>query len=80
MTFNDNPEKTIDFRRYLKGPVFEPLKDVKYFKRFFSMAGQSPGRTVRTLRPRNCTRAWTSALSVERPSQAIEADANTQRG
>ena len=28
-------EKTIDFRRWLKGPVFEPLKDLKYFRRFF---------------------------------------------
>ena len=34
VTFDDNSEKTIDFRRYLKGPVFEPLKDVKYFRRF----------------------------------------------
>jgi hypothetical protein len=35
VTFDDHSEKTIDFRRYLKGPVFEPLKDVKYFRRFF---------------------------------------------
>lgn len=35
VTFDDNSEKTIDFRRWLKGPVFEPLKDVKYFQRFF---------------------------------------------
>jgi hypothetical protein len=33
--FDDSSEKTIDFRRWLKGPVFEPLKDVKYFRRFF---------------------------------------------
>lgn len=35
VTFNDNSEKTIDFTQWLKGPVFEPLKDVEYFKRFF---------------------------------------------
>lgn len=35
VTFDDNSEKTIDFRGYLKGPVFEPLKNVKYFQRFF---------------------------------------------
>ena len=35
VTFDDHSEKTIDFRHYLKGPVFEPLKDVKYFRRFF---------------------------------------------
>lgn len=33
--FNDSTEKTIDFRPWLRGPVFEPLKDPKYFKRFF---------------------------------------------
>jgi hypothetical protein len=35
VTFDDNSEKTIDFRPYLKGPVFEPLKDLKYFRRIF---------------------------------------------
>jgi len=35
VTFDDNCEKTIDFQQWLKGPVFEPLKDVKYFRRFF---------------------------------------------
>ncbi|MHC9062587.1 DUF2442 domain-containing protein [Nitrospira sp. CMX1] len=35
VTFDDNSENTIDFRRYLKGPVFDPLKDVKYFRQFF---------------------------------------------
>ena len=31
VTFNDNSEKTIDFAAGLDGPVFEPLKDQKYF-------------------------------------------------
>ncbi len=35
VTFDDNLEKTVDFRRYLKGPVFAPLKDPKYFRQFF---------------------------------------------
>lgn len=35
VTFNDASEKTIDFRQWLKGPVFEPLKDLKYFRSFF---------------------------------------------
>ena len=35
VTFDDSSEKTIDFRPWLKGPVFEPLKDVKFFQRFF---------------------------------------------
>ena len=34
VTFNDNSEKTIDFRPWLHGPVFEPLKNRNYFRRF----------------------------------------------
>ena len=39
MTFNDNSEKTIDFRQWLEGPVFEPLKKPSYFRRFFLDGG-----------------------------------------
>lgn len=35
LTFNDGVEETIDFAQWLEGPVFEPLKDVSYFQRFF---------------------------------------------
>jgi hypothetical protein len=31
--------KTVDFRKWLDGPVFEPLKDRSYFRRFFLDAG-----------------------------------------
>ena len=39
MTFNDNSEKTIDFRQWQEGPVFEPLKNPSYFRRFFLDGG-----------------------------------------
>ncbi|MGH9661871.1 MAG: DUF2442 domain-containing protein [Bryobacteraceae bacterium] len=39
LTFNDNSEKTIDFRKWLDGPVFEPLKDPNYFRHFFLDGG-----------------------------------------
>ena len=39
LTFNDNSEKTIDFRQWLDGPVFEPLKKQSYFRRFFIAGG-----------------------------------------
>ena len=39
VTFNDNSENTIDFRRWLDGPVFEPLKDPGHFRRFFIDGG-----------------------------------------
>lgn len=35
VTFTDDTAKTIDFRSWLRGPVFEPLKDVAYFQKFF---------------------------------------------
>lgn len=39
VVFNDGSEGTISFRRWLKGPVFEPLKDLDYFRRFFLDGG-----------------------------------------
>lgn len=39
VTFSDGSEKTIDFRAWLRGPVFEPLKDEAYFSRFFVEGG-----------------------------------------
>ena len=34
VTFNDNSEKTINFREWLEGPVFEPLKAPNRFRKF----------------------------------------------
>ena len=39
VTFNDNSEKTIDFRPWLAGPIFEQLKAREYFQRFFIDGG-----------------------------------------
>jgi len=39
VTFNDNSENTIDFRQWLDGPIFEPLKAPEYFRRFFIDGG-----------------------------------------
>ncbi|MPY90286.1 MAG: DUF2442 domain-containing protein [Luteitalea sp.] len=39
VAFNDGSEKTIDFRDWLDGPMFEPLKDQAYFRRFFIEGG-----------------------------------------
>jgi hypothetical protein len=42
--FDDGTEKCIDVSQWFKGPVFEPLKDPKFFKSFLSKRGHSPGR------------------------------------
>ena len=39
VTFSDNAEATLDFQQWLDGPVFEPLKDSSYFRRFFIDGG-----------------------------------------
>ena len=33
--FNDGTKKVIDFEPWLTGPIFRPLKDKDYFKKFF---------------------------------------------
>jgi Protein of unknown function (DUF2442) len=35
LTFHDGTAGTVDFRRWLRGEVFEPLKDPAYFQQFF---------------------------------------------
>jgi hypothetical protein len=37
--FSDGSEKTVDFGPWLDGPVFEPLHDVAFFRRFFIDGG-----------------------------------------
>jgi hypothetical protein len=39
VTFSDRTEATVDFSSWLQGPVFELLKDIEYFKRFFVDGG-----------------------------------------
>ena len=34
LTFHDRSVKVVDFSGWLNGPVFEPLQDIEYFKRF----------------------------------------------
>ena len=39
LTFSDGTEKTVDFSKWLHGPVFEPLRDLRDFKKFFLSGG-----------------------------------------
>ncbi len=39
LSFSEGTVKTVDFRQWLDGPVFEPLKDPSYFRKFFLDAG-----------------------------------------
>ena len=39
LTFNNGSVKTVDFEKWLRGPVFEPLRDPEYFRRFYIEGG-----------------------------------------
>ncbi len=39
MRFNDGTEKHVDISQWFKGPVFKPLKDPKFFAKFFVESG-----------------------------------------
>ena len=39
LTFNDASEATVDFQRWLDGPMFESLKSTAYFRKFFIDGG-----------------------------------------
>jgi hypothetical protein len=39
LVFNDGQAGTVSFRRWLVGPVLEPLLDLDHFRRFFVEAG-----------------------------------------
>jgi hypothetical protein len=39
LTFNDLSERTLDFRPWLEGPVFQQLKHPAYFRKFFVDGG-----------------------------------------
>ena len=64
VTFNDGTEATVDFRPWLSGPVFEPLKHVAYFRKFFVDGG---------------TVAWPNGADIA-PETLYEAARTTQSG
>ena len=39
LLFDDEVSGTVDFSQWLSGPVFEPLKNRTYFRRFFLDGG-----------------------------------------
>lgn len=39
LAFSDGLEATLDFEEWLDGPIFDPLKDETYFRRFFVDGG-----------------------------------------
>jgi len=64
LAFNDLTERTVDFRAWLEGPVFEALKDPAYFREFFVDGG---------------TVVWPNGADIA-PETLYEAATSKQRG
>jgi Protein of unknown function (DUF2442) len=62
--FDDGTEKYIDISQWFNGPVFEPLKDPKFFKKFFVEAG---------------TLAWPNGVDIA-PEALYAARESSRRG
>ncbi len=69
MTFNDNSEKTIDLRRWLKGPVFDPLKKPSYFRRFFLDGGTIAWPNGADIAPETL---YECEPSIDAPNKALQ--------
>ena len=77
VTFNDNSAKTIDFRQWLVGPMFKPLKDPAYFQRFFVEGGTLAWPNGADIAPETLYAA--SATSSRRSPQKPLHPARTRR-
>ena len=62
--FDDGTEKCIDVSQWFKGPVFQPLKDPKLFKKFFIEGG---------------TLAWPNGVDIAPEALYAAREATTKR-
>ena len=62
--FDDGSEKHVDISQWFKGPVFKPLKDLKFFKKFFIEAG---------------TLAWPNGVDIAPEALYQASDARSSR-
>jgi hypothetical protein len=63
VTFNDGIESTIDFESWLAGPVFEPLKQTAYFRKFFIDGGTVVWPNGADIAPETLSEAATATRS-----------------
>lgn len=74
LTFNDLSESTVDFRPWLEGPIFEALKDPKYFREFFLDGGTVAWPNGADIAPETLYEAAASLRSrAKRPARPTRA-------
>jgi len=69
LLFNDGTEGTVSFRRWLKGPVFAPLHDLDYFRRFFVDGGTVTWPNGADIAPETL---YTAAVQKPRPNKRLQ--------
>lgn len=74
--FDDGTEKHIDVSQWFKGPVFEPLKDPKLFKKFFIEGGTLAWPNGVDIAPEAL---YAAADSKKRHNKSIERTRKTRR-
>ena len=74
LTFNDGTAEIVDFNEWLEGPVFEPLQDTAYFKKFFLEGGTVSWPNGADIAPETlyeaATRERRSNKTLQPPSRA----------
>ena len=69
--FDDGTEKCIDISQWFKGPVFEPLKDLKLFKKLFVEAGTIAWPNGVDIAPEALYAAHEAVKKTVKPSQRM---------
>ena len=77
LTFNDGTLGTVDFRSWLNGPVFEPLRDGAYFRRFFLEGGTVSWPNGADIAPETL---YEAVAREQRSNTGMQASQKTRRG
>jgi len=76
LVFNDGSESVVDFEPWLDGPVFEPLKAIGYFRRFFIEGGTVVWPNGADIAPETLY----AAARATRSNKPLQPTASTARG
>ncbi len=80
LIFNDLSEGTVDFRPWLEGPVFDALKDPKYFREFFVDGGTVAWPNGADIAPETLYAAAASSRARGKRPARTTAKARVKRG
>lgn len=69
LVFNDGVEGTVGFRRWLRGPVFSPLLDLDYFRRFFVDGATVAWPNGADIAPETL---YATTVAMTRPSKSLQ--------